>query len=237
MDILKTIDSIFNNASVSAFSGSFTAFIFGIIAYGYTKKREKWVSHHNALVKTEQLINRHLNEISDNIFLLKGSIKTYANNAFSENELNLLNNPDCMIEFQNIELINMYQDYQALLEKVNHDLQAWNKSNDRLFNVALSGKVSPADIEINRKELSRRSKEIIDHLKDLLQEAYTTGAYVREFMKIDKRDFLARLGPTKNINLTQKQLKAERRKFVNESKNTIARDRKGRLDKYKKVDK
>ena len=229
------MESFFGNTSVGAFLGSFTAFIFGIIAYDYTKKREKWVNHHNALVKTEQLINRHLDEITGNIFLLNGSIETYAKSAFSENELTPLENPDYMIDFHNIHLINTYQDYQALLEKVNHDLLAWNKSNDRLFNVALSGKVPPADIEANRQELSRRSKAIRNHLEDLLQEAYSTGAYIREFMKVNKRNFFARLGPTEKIELTSKQLKIERKKFVKESENTMKKDRKGRLSKYKEA--
>ena len=156
--------SFFGNTSVGAFLGSFTAFIFGIIAYDYTKKREKWVVHHNALVETERLINRHLNQISNNIFLLKGSIDTFSKSAFSENELSALEDPDHMIDFHNIELINTYQDYEALLEKVNHDMVGWNKSNDRLFNVALSGRVPPQDIEINRQGLSKRSKELINHL-------------------------------------------------------------------------
>jgi hypothetical protein len=228
------MESFFANTSVGAFLGSFTAFVFGILAYGYTKKREKWVTHHNALVKIEQLVNRHLNEITGNIFLLKGSIETYAKSAFSENELSPLENPDYMIDFHNINLINMYQDYQAFLEKVNHDLLAWNRSNDRLFNVALSGKVPPADIEANRKELSRRSKVIIRHLEDLLQETYSTGAFIREFMKVDKRDLFARLGPTEKIELTHKQLKIERNKFIKERENTMEKDRKGRLSKYNK---
>ena len=233
-DVFKSICLFFSNTSVGAFLGAFSAFIFGLIAYDYTKKREKWVIHHNSLVKTERLINRHLNGITGNIFLLKGSIKTFAKSAFSENELDLLENPDYIIDFHNINLLNAYQDYQALLEKVNHDLLAWNKSNDRLFNVALSGRVPPEDIELNRKELSRRSEEIVHHLEDLLEEAYTTGAYVRKFMAVDKRDKFARLSPTEKIKLTLKQIASERKKFVKESEETVEKDRKGRLGKYGK---
>ncbi|HWA51845.1 MAG TPA: hypothetical protein VG895_02235 [Patescibacteria group bacterium] len=222
-----------NNAAVGAAIGSFTAFIFGLIAYNYTKKREKWITHHNALVKTERLVNRHLNEITGNVFLLEGAIKTFEKDAFSENVLDPLESPDYMIDFHNLELVNTYQDYEALVDKVNHDLSAWNKSNERLFNVALSGKVPLADIDLNRKELTRRSREITSHLEDLLEESYTIGAYVRKFMAVDKPDFFGRLGPTERIKLTEQEISSERKKFVKESKDTIERDKNGRLSKYK----
>lgn len=227
------IYGFFNNNSVSSFLGAFFAFIFGIIAYIYTKKREKWASHHNALVKTEQLLNRHLNDISGNIFLLKGSLETFSKGAFSENELNPLENPDFMTEFHNLELINTYQDYESLVRKVNHDMLAWNRSNARLFDVALSGRVGKDSIDKNRAELMRRTKEIVNHMKDLMESTYTTGAYIRKFMAVDKRDIFARLSPTENIELTKEELSAERVKYVKESRDTMERDRKERLGKYK----
>lgn len=230
--ILESISTFFNNAAVGAFFGSFSAFIFGLIAYDYTKRREKWVTHHNALVKTEHHINRHFNDISGNIFLLKGSSITLAKGAFSENELSPLDNPDYMVDYHNIHLLNVYMDYQSLLEKANHDMLAWNKSTNRLFEVALSGKVDRISITKNRQELSRRTGEIISHLEDLMQSAYTTGAYIRKFMAVDKRDRLARLDLTANIKLTSEQVDKERKKLVQESERTMARDRTERLSKY-----
>ena len=234
IEILENIGRFFGNTSVGAFFGSFFAFIFGLIAYDYTKKREKWVTHHNALVKTEQLINRHLNDISGNIYLLNGSIKIFAKGAFTENELHPFDNPDYMIDFHNVHLGNMYLDYQSLLEKANRDMLAWNRSNDRLSELFLSGKVDRVSINVNRQNLSKRSEEIIQHLEDLMALAYTTGAYVRKFMAVDKRDKFARLEPTANIKLTPKQVESERKKFVKESEKTMKKDRNERLSKFKK---
>lgn len=228
-----TSGGFFNNAAVGAFLGAFSAFIFGLIAYDYTKRREKWVAHHNALVKAENLMNRHLNGISNNVFLLKGSIEIFKKGAFSENELYPLDNPEDFIDFHNIHLRNIYLDYQSLLEKVNHDLVAWNRSNTRLFDAALSGKVDDKSIKINRDGLLERSKQIIQHLEDLMEETYTTGAYIRKFMAVDKRDRLARLFPTENIKLTDRQISKERKLFVKESKETMKKDRASRLSKYK----
>lgn len=224
-----------NNAAVAAFLGSFSAFVFGIIAYDYTKRREKWARHHNATVKAEHLLShRHLNQISGNIYLLKGAIETYAKGAFSENVLSPIENPELLSEFHNIELVNTYADYQSLVEKVNHDLEGWNRSNERLFTAALSGAVPPDDIKLNRKNLAERTEEIKNHMEDLMEETYTTGAYIREFLKVDKRPRFARLKPTEKIKISPEKVKKEREKFVKESEETMQKDREGRLEKYKK---
>ena len=226
--------SLLNNAAFAAFLGSFTAFIFGIVAYDYTKRRERWKLHHDAVVKSERLMNRHLNQIFGNIFLLNGALDTYTKGAFSENVLSELDNPEISIDLHNLEIINVYEDYQALVEKVNHDLASWNRSNDRLFDAALSGRVSTADIDVNRKNLASRTQEIIHHMEDLMEETYTTGAYIREFLKVDERPKFGNLEQTKEITITAKQITIERKKFVKESEETMKKDREGRLKKYQK---
>ena len=226
--------SLLNNAAFAAFLGSFTAFIFGIMAYDYTKRRERWKLHHDAVVKSERLVNRHLNQISGNIFLLNGALDTYSKGAFSENVLDQLDNPEISIDLHNLEIINIYEDYQALVEKVNHDLASWNRSNDRLFDAALSGKVPIADIDVNRKNLALRTQEIINHTKDLMEETYTIGAYIKEFLKVDKRPRFANLKQTEEIKITSKQIASERKRYVKESKEMMKKDRESRLKKYQK---
>lgn len=227
------IINFLNNAGVGAFLGAFFAFIFGIVAYDYTKRREKWKLHHDTVVKAEYLINRHLNQISGNIFLLKGAMETYKKGIFSENVLSPVENPDFLHDFHNIEIINTYAGYQSLVEKVNHDLQGWNRSNDRMFTAALSGVVPPADIAKNRKHLSERTQEIINHMEDLMEETYTTGAYIREFLKVDKRPRFANLKTTEEIRITSRKIASEQKRFVKESEKTMKKDREGRLKKYK----
>lgn len=226
--------SLFDNAAFAAFLGSFTAFMFGIVAYDYTKRRERWKLHHDAVVKSERLVNRHLNQISGDIFLLNGALNTYAKGAFSENVLNQLDNPEISIDLHNLEIVNVYEDYQAFVEKVNHDLASWNRSNDRLFNAALSGKVPVADINLNRQSLALRTQEIIHHIEDLMEETYTTGAYIREFIKVDKRPSFANLKSTLDIQIDPKNVSKERKEFVRESEETMKKEREGRLKKYQK---
>lgn len=232
--LFTKVANFFNNPAVGSFLGAFFAFIFGIIAYDYTKRREKWKLHHDAVVKAEYLVNRHLNQISGNILLLKGAVETYSKGAFSENILAPIENPDFLHDFHNIEIINTYADYQSLLEMVNHDLSGWNRSNDRMFTAALSGVVPPSDIAVNRNNLSKRTKEIISHLEDLMQETYTTGAYIREFLKFDIRPRFANLKQTEEIRITEKQIAIERKRFVKGSEESMKKDREGRLKKYKK---
>lgn len=228
---LNGIEKFFNNAAFGAFLGAFSAFIFGLIAYDYTKKREKWVTHHNALVKTEHLANRHLNQISGNIHLLRGAIEVYDKGAFSENVLSPLDNPELRLEYHNIEMVNTYVDYQSLVEKVNHDAAGWNRSNDRLFNAALGG-VPAQDIAVNRKHLKERTEDIIHHMEDLMEETYTIGAYVRVFMRVDKRDKFARLGKTEKIEIPLDDIAQERAVFVKDSEDRMEQEREGRLKKY-----
>lgn len=229
------LGNFFNNAGVGAFLGAFFAFGFGIVAYDYTKKRERWKLHHDAVVKAEYLINRHLNQISGSILLLKGAVEAYSKGVFSENILIPVENPNFLQDFYNLQIINTYANYQALLEKVNHDLESWNRSNDRMFTAALSGRISLADIRKNRANLSNRTEQIISHLEDLMNEAYTTGAYIRVFLKADKRPKFANLNQTANIKITTKQITAERKILVKESKENMKKDREGRLKKYKKT--
>lgn len=231
--VFDLMGSFLNNAAVGAFCGSFSAFIFGIIAYDYTKRRERYKTHHDAVVKTENLANRHLNQISGNLFLLQTAIETYEKGAFSENVLTPLENPELQLDFYNLELINKYLDYQAFVEKVNHDMASWSRSNDRMFTVALSGRVPMDDITKNRDELAKRTKEMLQHLNDLMQETYTFGAYVREFLKVDIRPRFSRMKPIADIIISSEKVAKEREKFVKESEETMERDREGRLKKYK----
>lgn len=234
LPVIQEQPNLLNNSAFAAFLGSFSAFIFGIVAYDYTKRRERWKLHHDAVVKAERLVNRHLNQISGNILLLEGALDTYTKGAFSENVLLDLENPELSLNLHNLEIINTYEDYQSFVENVNHDLASWNRSNDRLFNAALSGRVPMADIDDNRKNLAKRTSEIVDHMKDLMEETYTTGAYIRDFLKADKRPMFANLGSTLDIHIDPKAVAKERIKFVKESEETMKKDREGRLKKYKK---
>ena len=70
-------------------------------------------------------------------------------------------------------------------------------------------------------------------MEDLMKETYTTGAYIREFLKADKRPRFANLKPTKEIKITSRKIASERKKFVKESEEMMKKDREGRLKKYK----
>ncbi len=232
MYILSTIWNILNTPFFGAFFGACFALLFGIIAYEYTKRREKWKIHNDAVVKAESLVNRHLNQISDNKYLLKGALEIYKKGFFSENVLTILENPVLSLDFHNLEIINNYLDYQSLVEKSNHDLEAWNHSNDRLFNAALSGVVPAKDINANRENIADKTKQTMNHLDDLISETYTFGAYVREFLKVDKRPRFALLKFTGKISISDELVAKEREKLVDESKKRSKEDYEKRLKKY-----
>ncbi|OGE32398.1 hypothetical protein A3C59_03830 [Candidatus Daviesbacteria bacterium RIFCSPHIGHO2_02_FULL_36_13] len=233
INLVSGVWDFLNTPFMGSFAGAFFAFTFGIVAYNYTKRRERFKTHHDAVVKSEQLLNRHLNQISGNAFLLKGALETYSKGAFSENVLTPLENPDFLPDFYNLEIMDKYMDYSSLVHKVNHDMNAWNRSNDRLFTAALSGTVPQADIATNRKSLAERTEQIVHHLEDLMQETYTLGGYVREFLKFNKMGWFADLEPIQEIAISPEKSEKERKKFVKESEETMEKDREGRLKKYR----
>ena len=209
---------LLNNAAFAAFLGSFSAFALGIVAYDYTKKRERWKQHHDAVVKAERLISRQIDQIFVNITLLSGAIETFNKEGFSENLLIQLENSEISIDLHNLEFINKYEDYHYLVEIANRNMTSWNRSNDRMFTSALSGKVKDEDIAVNRRNLSKRSSEVSSQLKVLVNKSYTMGAYIREFIKDDKRPKFGNLELTSNISISSKRIARARKKFVKRSK-------------------
>ena len=209
----------------------FFAFIFGIVAYDYTKRREKWKLHHDTVVRAEYLINKHLNQVSGNIHLIKKAVRTYKKGLLSVNSLKQLDNPELLTSFHNLEIIKKWNDYQSLVEMINHDLSGWNKFSEIMFSAAFSGAVSGNDFKFNIENIVALSEEMQENLEDLLEEIYDIGAYIRRFLKYDIRPRFAVLKYTERISVSGAEVSTERTVFVMESQETMQRDQKKRFIK------
>lgn len=229
------LGAFFNNTSVGAFLGSFSAFILGLLTYVYTKKRERWVVHQNTVVSVEHLLNRNLTQIYDNIFLIKGMISTFKRVNITDSILAEIENPPLATLFLNEQLVNSYIDYSAFVEKTNHDVKGINRSNDRVYDMAISKRL-PHEQVINQLKYNIENLELmVAFLEDLLNETYTLGGLIRAFSNKHKLDIFARFNPTKKIQVTFDEIAEERAIFLSESEETIAREKNGRLAKIPKV--
>jgi hypothetical protein len=223
--ISNSSNSFLNNAAVGAFLGAFFTFIFALWTYRYTKKHEFWMKHKRATVLTEHLMNRHLNEISDNAYLAEGSISLLSSENFTYNEFHQLPVPEIMIDFQNLDLINKYADYEADIHKLNNDMQSWNRANKGLWEALISGKIDIESSKQNVSHLIKQAQMISRFLKATLEDTYSLGAYVRVFMRKDKFDRFGRLEKTNEIKLSDEEVTLERKDFIKQSKDTMKKSR------------
>lgn len=221
------IVSATNTQAGGAFWGAVFTFIFAILTYRYTKRHEKWVTHRQATVLTEHLVNRHLNGIYDNMHLLEGSIATLKKTGgFTYNQLQPLQMPELAIDFHNLELINRYMNYEAEITKLNHDMETLNRATQKLWDVKLTGKQSEEDEKVSREHLIMQMQTIHKFMKMTVEETFTLGAYVRVFMRKDKFPLSSRLSRTANIKVTDAELQKEKERFKGESDDTKEESRK-----------
>ena len=100
--------NLLNSQSFAAFLGAFFAFVFGLIAYRYDKKRERIIKHQNATVELGYLLNEHLDDIWKDIFLINGTLQIFGRNVPTYNHLNPLRVvEDLELRLGDLELINM----------------------------------------------------------------------------------------------------------------------------------
>src|SRR6185369_1480017 len=88
-----------------AFAGAFLAFIFGLVAYWVTKRRERFVQHKNTLVKLDRVLMKHLFELGRLQELMLNTIQSLAYGHTTSNRLNLLVLPEGVeVELGSLEL-------------------------------------------------------------------------------------------------------------------------------------
>jgi hypothetical protein len=156
-----------------AFWGAFLAFAFGLITYWVTKRLERFSRHKNSLVKLDNLINRHLDEIAAAQFqagdikniLKEGKLTHYRFSAF--------NLPDGIeLEFGSLDIANLFLGYYSSIVRINSDMRSVNHAFTRFEDVLISGqnlKKENLDFMIDSMEkfegffhkLNKRAKETL----------------------------------------------------------------------------
>src|ERR1700722_7035133 len=125
-----------------AFLGAFFAFVFGLVMFYFTKKREKFVRHRNALIKLERLLNEHADELLIAKIHADETKKVVQANAVTDYRFKTLKLDDeVLVDLSSIDMINKYNLYTRSISRLNQDFEAKNRALTRFEDAKLAGKV------------------------------------------------------------------------------------------------
>lgn len=124
-----------------AFFGAFLAFLFGLLTFFITKRREGFIKHKNGLTKLEQLLHEHADELAMAKFNAEETIKLSKKEQLTDYRFNLFKTPtDILMELQSVEMINMYFKYSRMMSRENANMIAKNHALTRFEDGVIAGK-------------------------------------------------------------------------------------------------
>ncbi|MDE2212996.1 MAG: hypothetical protein KGJ34_00435 [Patescibacteria group bacterium] len=165
------------------FLGAFFAFIFGLITFYYTKKREKFVRHRNALIKLERLMHEHADELLIAKIHADDTKKIVEANAVTDYRFKLLRlDTDILMELASIDIINKYNFYSRSITRLNEDFAAKNRALTRFEDAKLANRtLAPESIDYLARSLGEISAAIEGRIDTwMLRLLATTRIYLRK---------------------------------------------------------
>lgn len=199
-----------------AFLGAFFAFIFGLITYWITKRRERFVQHKNAVVKLERVLNKHLDDFGSMATIIKGMSENLGLGRVDISRLFKVELPDNLdIDLGSIDLINKFLVYQISIGRLNFNISSVNHALTRIEDMFINNhSVEPenfnfirrmldgllndlpridnrtleflAVVRIHNRRLKNRSTFIYGTLNDLWDQDISEGEIKTERAKLDK---------------------------------------------------
>jgi len=201
-----------------AFLGAFLAFLFGLLTFYITKRREGYIKHKNGLVKLSQLLHEH----SDEIYMAKQNAdetkKIVELKQLTDYRFILFKTPtDILMELQSIEIMNMYFKYSRMMSRANGNMTAKNHALTRFEDGMISGRnlapeswdyiaSSLGEIRDGLDVLDRENLNLIVHTRIYLNKLKDNW-YVLEHMFTKKWDLV----------ITDEQIACELKKITQEN--------------------
>ena len=125
-----------------AFWGAFFAFIFGLVTYRLTKKWDRYSQHKNSLVKLDNLLNRHLDEIAAVQFQAKDINGVLKQGKLSHARFRHFKLPkDLEMKFGSLDIANRYLAYSSSISRTNGDMESMNHALTRFEDLLINGQV------------------------------------------------------------------------------------------------
>jgi len=152
---------------LGALAGAFFAFVFGILAYVITKRREGFVDHKNALVRFERVLHKHLEDIGTLDSLATGMDTSLGSGNTTSNRLIKLQIPDGLdMQIRSVDLINKFLTYQISIDRLSVDVAMVNHALTRIEDLFINGRpVAIQNFNIVRRNLTKLRQDLV-HLNN-----------------------------------------------------------------------
>jgi len=197
--------------------GAFFAFLFGLLTYVITKRRERFIQHKNALVKLERVLNKHLDDMALIEAIIVDGQKTLSQSKVMSNRLFDLQLPDNFdMEIGSIDLINKFFIYRSNVEHLNFNSRSTNHALTRLEDLFINGQPVPREnFNFIKGTLETFEKEIPAFNKDITNFLILTRIH---FSKIkDKNSFVyGVINDHWEPEISKEEIKKEGEKFQKE---------------------
>jgi hypothetical protein len=217
---------------LGAFAGAVAAFLLGLGMFYFTKKRERFVIHRNALIKLDRLLNEHADELLIAKLNADTTKKIIEQDAVTDYRFKVLKLDDCILtDLASTDVLNEYNFYTRSISRLNQDFEAKNRVLTRFEDAKLADrKLAQESIDYlagSLGEISGAIEERIDTL--MLHLLAKVRIYVR---KIDERNpiIYGVFQSNRNFTITDEEIRAEIAKLNGEVDTLRAETR----EKFKK---
>ncbi len=145
-----------------AFLGAFFAFVFGLITYWITKRRERFVQHKNAVVKLERVLNKHLDDFGSMTTIIKGMNENLGLGKVDISRLFKIELPDNLdVDLGSIDLINKFLVYQISIGRLNFNISSVNHALTRIEDMFINNHpIEPENFNFIRRMLGGLLKDL-----------------------------------------------------------------------------
>ena len=121
------------------FLGAFFAFVFGLLTYILTKRRERFIQHKNALIRLERLLDEHLYQVSILQEIATITSSTVADRKTTYHRLFPVIFPDNIdVDLGSLDLVNRALFYKATLNQLNINTIGINHALELLENLFMN---------------------------------------------------------------------------------------------------
>jgi len=145
-----------------ALAGAFFAFVFGLIAYVITKRRESFVEHKNTLVRLQRVLNKHLQDIGSLDTLARGMDTSLSFGNTTSNRLPKMEIPEGLdMQIRSVDLVNKLMTYQISVDRLNLNVSMVNHALTRIEDLFINGRtVAVQNLNIVRNNLSQLREDL-----------------------------------------------------------------------------
>ncbi|HEY4515638.1 MAG TPA: hypothetical protein VJH67_00395 [Candidatus Paceibacterota bacterium] len=200
-----------------AFWGAFLAFIFGLIAYRITKRWDRFLQHKNSLVKLDNLLNRHLDEIAAIKFQAGDIKKLLRDGKLTHARFQPFKLPENLeMDFGSLEIANRYLAYSSSISRTNGDMASVNHALNRFEDVLINGQVLKKENLDFMADMLEKLEKFLDSLTNRAKETLVMARLHINKLKSKNSFFFGVLNSNWELSFTPEEIRVEAEKLEGE---------------------